>query len=1030
MNALIAWMVRNPVAANLLMVVLVVGGLFGAVVVQKEVEPPYELDVVEVRVAYPGASPEEVETGILMPVEEAVLGITGIEELTATAREGSGTVRMELVGGSDRMRVFQDVDQAVSRVRTFPDQAEQPEVQLLARQRSVMEVGLYGPVDVWTLRTLGERLRDQLRSHPDITQVGMRRVPDYVTHVEVPWSQLRAHGLTLADVAERIDASSRDVPAGAVEANNGEVVVRVRARKQWAEELARIPVVTSSTTGSIVTLGDIASVQDGFEEVSFHSRFDGTPSIEVQVYRIGDQSPLTVAAAVEEVMAAFEPSLPPGVRMRIDSNAADDFDERLGVLVENGLSGLLIVLVILSAFLEVRLAFWIMGGMAASFIGGLLVLPWVGVSVNMISMFAFLVVLGIVVDDAIVVGENVHELREQGLSGEEAAIRGTQDIAMPVVFSVLSTIVAFVPVLLLPGTTGLYWEPLPIVVIVVLLLSLVEALLILPSHLAHLGSPGPVDRLFARGQRVVAAVLKAFVDRLYGPTLGVCLRYRYLTLCAAVGLLVVTGAYATSAHMGMIMMPAVAADEIEAGVRLPVGVTRPQAARVAERLTDETMALFDTAGLREAAEGVKTNVRGENFIDVEIVMKPPTERELSAGDVIRIWRDTLADLPGVDRISFEAERGPGGARDDIAVDLSHPDMDVLAKASRAFVAEMERFETTRDVSDNYRPGKVQLDLELLPQGRLLGLTDAALGSQVRDAFFGAVALRQLRGTNEVEVRVELPPGEREDLRTFDELTVRTPRGVDVPLRDVARVVQTTAFTSIDRRAGRRAVTVSMDVEPKRAMGSVIEAIETEVLPALRADHPGLTWTFEGTQAEMRESTASLYTTFGLALGLVYALLAVAFRSYTQPLIVMVAIPFGAVGAVLGHMLLGYELSLISLMGMVALSGVVVNDSLIMVDAANRYRTREGLSAPEAIHRAGVRRFRPILLTTLTTFGGLTPIILERSSQANHLIPMAISLGFGIVFATAIILVLVPCLFLALEDLLGTRGTAGEARSPG
>ena len=1016
MSGPIAWFVRNPIAANLLMIVLLVGGLYGAVTVQKEVQPPFELDVVEVSVSYPGASPEEVESGILMPVEEAVLGIQGIHELTSRAREGSARVTVELVGGSDRMRIFQDIDQAVSRIRTFPDQAEQPEVRLVARQRSVMEVGLFGQVDVWTLRKLGERLRDQLRSHPDITQVEMGRVPDYVTHVEISQDRLRAHGLTLQAVADRIRASSRDVPAGAVEATNGEVMLRVKARKQWAEELATIPVVTSARTGSTVLLGDIATISDGFEEVSFFSQFDATPSIEVQVHRIGDQSPLTVAAAVHEVMEAFEPSLPPGVQMRIDSNAAADFDERLGLLIENGLLGMLIVLVILAAFLELRLAFWIMVGMAVSFVGGLLFLPWVGVSVNMISMFAFLVVLGIVVDDAIVVGENVYELRERGLPAEEAAVRGTRDIAGPVVFSVLSTVVAFVPVMLLPGTTGMYWWPLPVVVIVVLLLSLVEALLILPSHLAHVGEPGFLGRTVGRVQRVVARGLASFVERFYSPVLERCLDFRYVTLAAAIGLLAVTGAYSTSAHMGMIMMPEVAADEIEAGVRLPVGVTRPQAARVAERLTAETMTLFETAGLAEAAEGVKTNVRSENFIDVEIVMKPPTERDLSARDVIRIWRDTIADLPGVDQITFEAERGPGGARDDIAVDLSHDDMDVLATAAKAFVAEMERFETTRDVGDNYRPGKVQLDLELLPQGRLLGLTDADIGAQVRASFFGEVALRQLRGTNEIEVRVELPEREREELRTLETMMVRTPEGLEVPLLDVARVGQSTAFTSLERRAGRRAVTVSMDVEPKRAMGSVIEAIDTEVLPTLRASYPGLTWTFEGTQAEMRESTGSLYGNFLLALGLVYALLAIAFRSYLQPLIVMTAIPFGAVGAVLGHMLLGYDLSLISLMGMVALSGVVVNDALIMVDAANRYRSEDAQTGLQAIHRAGIRRFRPILLTTLTTFGGLTPIILERSSQAKHLIPMAISLGFGIVFATAIVLVIVPCLYLVLEDL--------------
>ena len=1017
MSAAIAWMVRNPVAANLLMVVLLVGGLTSAWTVQKEVLPRFELDVVEVAVSYPGASPEEVEAAVLMPVEEAVQGTPGVRELTSTAREGRGSVRLELVPGFDRMKVYQDVDQAVSRIRTFPDTAERPEVRLQARQRSVMEVGLYGDVDVWTLRQLGERLRDQLRSHPDITQVELRRVPDYVTHVEIPQRQLRAYGLTLTDVAGIIRRSSRDVPAGAVEATGGEVMLRMKSRRQWADELATIPVVTSPR-GASVSLADIATITDGFEEVSFHSRFDGQPSIEVQVHRVGDQSPLTVAAAVREVMAEVEPSLPAGVRMRVDSNRAADFRERLSLLIGNGVLGLGIVLLVLALFLELRLAFWIMAGMAVSFVGGVLFLPAAGVSINMISMFAFLVVLGIVVDDAIVVGENVFERLERGEDPEQAAIGGTRAIAGPVVFSVLSTVIAFVPVLLLPGETGLYWRSLPLVVVVVLLLSLIEALFILPAHLAHIRrQPNTwVDRAARAVQGRVSAALSRGVSGIYGPLLERLLRHRYVTLSASLGLLVIVGAYSTSGHMGMIMMPQVAAHEIEAGVRLPVGTTRSQAAAVAMNLTEATLQMFEEEGIEAVAEGVKTNVRGENFIDVEIVMKPPTERSLSAFDVIHLWRDRMAELPGVDRISFEAERGPGGHRDDISVDLSHERMEVLSKASCELVQGAEAFANTRDVNDSYRPGKPQIDLELRPKGRLLGLDSAGLGQQVRAAFFGAVAMRQLRGTDEVEIRVQLPADEREELQTLASLIVRTPGGLEVPLGDVAEARQATSFTSIDRRDGRRVVTVSMDVEPKRTMGQVMAALHADVLVPLRADYPGLTWTFQGSQAEMRESTGSLYWNFVLALAAIYALLAVAFRNYAQPLIVMAAIPFGTVGAVLGHVALGYDLSIVSLIGMVALAGVVVNDSLIMVHAANGFAA--DCAPVEAIQRAAVRRFRPILLTTLTTFGGLTPIILEGSSQARHLIPMAISLGFGILFATAIILVIVPCLYLVQQDLSG------------
>ena len=494
------------------------------------------------------------------------------------------------------------------------------------------------------------------------------------------------------------------------------------------------------------------------------------------------------------------------------------------------------------------------------------------------------------------------------------------------------------------------------------------------------------------------------------------LRFRYAALAIAIGLLVVIGSYGYSGHMGMVMMPEVAADEIEAGARLPVGATPKQAAQTAEAITESTREMFEKHNLYEVADGVKTNVRGGSFIDVEIVMKPPDERDMTANEVIQLWRDEIGDIEGVDQISFEAERGPAGYRQDIEVDLSHADVAVLEKAYKVFKQRLDSYEASRDVTDNYNKGKAQLDLKLLPAGRALGLTSADVGRQVRDAFYGALALRQLRGTNEIEVRVKLPKDQREKLHYFQDFVVRTPDGVEVPLMEVAEVERTEAFTSITRRDGRRVVTVSTDVEPKSAVTRVIESLNQEELPALRSDFPGLTWSFEGTQAEMRESTRALWGGFALAMLVIYSLLAIAFRSYIQPIIVLGVIPFGIIGAVIGHILLGHDLSLMSLMGIIALSGVVVNDSLIMIDYANRKR-QEGASAFEAIHGAGLRRFRPIMLTTLTTFGGLTPIILETSNQANHLIPMAISLGFGIVFATTLILLLVPCVYLIVEDVM-------------
>ncbi|MEX0928118.1 MAG: efflux RND transporter permease subunit, partial [Balneolales bacterium] len=933
-SGLIAYMARNPVAANLLMFILIGGGIWTMFNMQKEVFPQYQLDIVEVRVVYPGAAPAEVEQGILRPVEEAIRGVQGIKEVTSTANEGSGTVSIELVVGMDRMKIYQDIDQAVNRIRTFPDNIEEPDVQLQSNQQEVISIGIYGDADIWTLRMIAENVRDQLLNNERITQVEISNVPDYVTHVEIPRDRLREYDLTLEEIAGLIVQSSEDTPAGAIETNAGEILLRMQERKQWAREYERIEII-SSGTGGTVTLGDLADITDGFEETGFHGEFNRQPTVDLEIYRVGDQSPLQIASAVQTILEEAEVSFPPGVQYRIDSNAAEDFGERLSLLMKNGALAILIVMVILTLFLEYRLAFWVMMGMTISFVGAVLFLPAIGLSINMISMFGFLVVLGIVVDDAIVVGENVYEYRQQGMSFMDAAIRGARDMSRPVTFAILTNIIAFIPLLFMPGVTGKYWWPLPAVVIVVLAVSLFEALLILPAHLAHSAEKErfKIGEYAHRWQQAFARGFNRLIDTYYRSFLELCLRNRYITLSAALALLFMVGGYGYSDHMGMIMMPEVSADEIEAGVRLPVGTTSTQAAKVAVALTDATHRMFEQHNLYEVAEGIKTNVRGQNFIDIEIVMKPPSERDMTAGEVIALWRDEIGDIEGVDQITFEAERGPGGFRQDITVDLSHSDIEVLEAASLSFLAQVEAFDETRNVNDNYDSGKAQFDFKLLPEGRRLGLTSSDVGRQLRNAFYGALAMRQLRGTNEIEVRVKLPRVQREDLHHLEDLVIRTPSGMEVPLMDVVSLEEGEAFTSINRRDGRRIVSVGMDAEPANAVSRVLASIQTGVLPQLRADYPGITLSFEGSQAEMRESTAVLWGGFVLAMMLIYALLAVAFSSYIQPLIVMGAIPFGIVGAVAGHILLGYDLSLVSLMGVIALSGVVLNDSLIMIDYA-------------------------------------------------------------------------------------------------
>ncbi|MFP4447347.1 MAG: efflux RND transporter permease subunit [Bacteroidales bacterium] len=1013
-GGIIAYMARNSIAANLLMVILIGGGLWTMYNMQKEVFPQFALDIVEVSVVYPGAAPSEVEQGILLPVEEAIRGVQGIKEVTSTAYEGAGQISIELVAGANRMRAFQDIDQAVNRIRTFPDDIEEPEVNLQSRQRDVMNIALYGDTDIWTLRKITEQLRDRLLNHPEITQVDIGNVPDYVTHVEIPRQKLREYKLTLGEVADLIVQSSEDIPAGALETKAGEILLRMKERKQWEDEFGNIDLITSEG-GTTVKLSDIAEITDGFEETGFHGQFNRQPSIDLSIYRIGDQSPLKIASAVENILDDFEQTLPPGIQYRIDSSSAEDYRDRLTLLTENGAIAVVIVLLILTLFLEYSLAFWVMMGMVISFIGGHIFLPINNISINMISMFGFLVALGIVVDDAIVVGENIYHNRQQGMNFIEAAIKGTKEIARPVIFSVLTNIIAFVPLLYIPGTTGKFWWPLPAVVIVVLTVSLFEALFILPAHLGHTKKKNGniIGRTVKHYQQKFALRFNRFVEEKYKPFLKFTLRHRYITLSTAITLLIIVGGYGYSDHMGMIMMPEVAADEIEAGVTLPENTTPKQAAKVAIDITNSTHKMFEEHNLFKVAEGIKTNVRGQNFIDVEIVMKDPDKRDMTAQDVINLWRDEIGDLEGVDQITFEAERGPGGWQQDISVDLSHSDIEVLAQASEDFFNRVETFEATRDVNDNYNKGKPQFDFKLLPEGRNLGLTPSMVGMQLRNAFYGALSMRQLRGTNEVEIRVKLPKEQREDIHHLEDFVIYTPEGTEVPLMDVVTFEEGEAFTSINRRNGRRVITVSMDVEPKSATTQVLGSLKSEVLPRLRTDYPGTTWSFEGTQAEMRESTEALYGGFAIALLVMYALLAVALNSYVQPIIIMGAIPFGIVGAVIGHILLGYDLSLVSLMGVIALSGVVVNDSLIMIHYANSKRTDHNVF--DAIHQAGIRRFRPIILTTLTTFGGLTPIILETSRQATYLIPMAISLGFGIIFATAIILIIVPNLYMIMED---------------
>jgi len=1026
----IAWMSHNRVTPNLLMLVLLIGGLFSSWSIKEEVFPDFALDQVNITVEYSGASPEEVEQGIVLAVEEAIRGIEGIEEITATANEGRASISAELSADAEVMRVYQEIQQEIDAITTFPEDAEQPQVALASRQREVLGVAVSGPVSDWALREVAETLRDRLLLQPDITQLEMRGDRDYEVQIEVDRDNLRRYNLTLADIATIIDDSSVELPGGSLETSGGEILLRVKQRRDWAAEFAQIPVVTTAN-GSSLTLAQIATVTDDFEDDDSAQTFNGSPSIVLQVYRVGEQTPAQVAAAARAVVADITPELPPGVTLAITHDMSEVYQQRLELLLKNAFFGLLLVFVMLSLFLEFKLAFWVTLGIPTSFLGAFLFLPSMDISLNMISMFAFIVALGIVVDDAIIAGENIYEHRQQGMSNLDAAIAGAREVSMPIAFSILTNLVAFMPLYFVPGTLGKIFQVVPLVVSTVFLISWVEALVILPAHLGHskTGHRNAVTRWLHDRQQRVADGLTRFIDRRYRPLLTLSLRNRYFTVAVGIAVLSIVLGYAMSGRMGFTLMPRVESDRVIVTATLPYGAPIEKVQQVEARLIAAIEQVAADVGREQLLESIDANIL-ENVSSIRLTLTSEGVRPIEAGEVTRRWRAATGPLPEVDSLRFESDLGGPGRGAALTVELSHNDIDLLDNASEALATKLAELPLVTDIKDGFSPGKQQFDVTLLPEGRSLGLTAQDVARQVRNAFYGAEALRQQRGRNEIRVKVRLPESQRISEYDLEQFRVKTPDGAWVPLIEVAQIERGRAYTSIERRNARRTVSVSANIEPVDQTNQVVATLRRQVLPGLLEEYPGLSYSFQGKQADTSESVTNLRNSALLALVMIYAMLAIPFRSYAQPILVMVAIPFGAVGALLGHLLMGFSLSVISLMGIIALSGVVVNDSLVLIDYANRQR-RDGCNSLDAIIAAGMRRFRPILLTTLTTFGGLAPMIFETSVQAKIMIPMAISLGYGILFATVISLLLVPSLYLILDDLaFAWRATLRSEMEPG
>ena len=1036
MNRMIEWFARNSVAANLLMAFLVTTGLIAAFTIRSETFPETSLDLIQIDVPYLGAAPEEVEEAVCVRIEEAIQGVEGIKQITSTASEGMGSVLVEVELGADVRRLLDDLKGRVDAIDTFPEETEKPVMRELVARTRVVALAISGDVDDFTLKAIAERVRDELSSLPEISQVEITSARPYEISIEVSEATLRRHGLTFDDVANAVRRSSLDVPGGSVRSESGEILLRTVGQAYRGEQFENL-VLLSRADGTRLLLKQVATVVDGFAETDQFARFDTEATVLVSVFRSGEQGTIEIADRVYQYVERTRPTLPEGISLSIWQDEAQELEARLGLMFRNGISGFLLVFLLLALFLELRLAFWVSLGIPISFLGAIMLMPALEVTVNMMSMFAFIVVLGIVVDDAIIVGENVYSHQERHGNGLRASIEGTQEIATPVVFAVLTTVAAFMPMMFQPGNNGKMMRVIPLVVVPCLLFSLVESLNILPAHLSHVPTHrrnGPLRRV----QRAFAGGLKLFIRRVYTPGLELGLRWRYLTAAVGVSTLILTVGMVLGGWVTFHFFPTIEANFMAGSLTMPQGtpVSDTSAAvrkleegaeRLRRELLDETgqdyvRHIFAAIGDQPMASGAgggppsgpRPDLSASHLGEVTIELAPSEVRAYSSEQLGNRWREMTGPIPEAVDLRFTVSFGPIG--DDVDVMLVGPNMDRLRAAADEVKRHLGAYRGVYGITDSFRAGKQEMKLDIKPAAETLGLTLQNLGRQVRQAFYGEEAQRIQRGRDDIRVMVRYPADERRSLGNLEQMRIRTPDGGEVPFGQVAVVEPGREFASIKRVDRNRTINVTATVdETVTSGGTVMADLQTSILPDVLARYPGVSYIVEGLQAEQAETLGGLQVGFGVALLGIFALLAIPLQSYIQPLIIMSAIPFGLVGAIWGHIVMGLDVTIMSMFGLVALAGVVVNDSLVMMTFINRKLKVHG-NPETAVREAGISRFRPILLTSLTTFVGLGPLMLDRSFAAAFFVPMSVSLAFGVIFATFITLVLVPTAYLIVDDM--------------
>ncbi|SEA12845.1 efflux RND transporter permease subunit [Microbulbifer marinus] len=1024
MQGIIGWFVRNSKAANLLMIMIIIGGLFGISHIGREVFPAINPGIVRVDISYPGAGPAEVEQQVTQRVEQAISEVKGIKEVNSWSRRSHSTVEIKAVDGYDQLRLLNDIKVQVDSINTFPSDIERPVIALQEWEQQMMMIAIGGPVSPHVLKDTALDLRDKLTLLPGVRRVDVWGDRADEVSIEVSELDLRRYNLSFDDVANAVRRSSLDLPAGMVRSDRGDIQVQTRGQAYTASDFARIPLI-SRADGTQLLLGDVADIEDGFEEEGSVIRFNGKPAMNLRVMQGEPLDVVATADAIQEFMAEAREQLPQGMEFEIWFDFSKAYEGRMELLAGNALGGLVLVFILLMLFLRPALAIWVTIGIATAFMGAFWLLPTTGVTLNMLSLFAFLLILGIVVDDAIIVGEAVHAAHDRGVTGLAAAEEGVKQVSAPVIFAVVSTMVFFVPMLFLPGYTSQMMLSLPVVVLLALSFSLIESLLILPAHLVNLKPEKPATSGLGLKLQALRAKfaggMKAAGEKYYMPLLEKSLSNSRATVMIFVMALFLSFAVFAGGYIGSAFSPQVPSDLLQLRTTMAPGESFEETKRVMEQ--------FERAGdkLAEDPEMLEMN-GGQPFVEntmaflwrgnvtVLLQLTDGEQRDVTSETLALRWREYVGELPAsVEEMRIHHTINDGGSGMSLNLSTSSGNMAELRAAADAVKEALNSYAGVYDVRDNLISARRDIEIQLKPHATNMGIGLADVAKQVRQGFYGEEVQRIPRGREDVRVMVRYPEEERASEEQIDRIRIRTSNG-EIPFSAVADAVYVPGYTTIRRNDRERTVRISAELTPGAASAhEILQQLREKKVPQWEKQFAGFSLKTAGEMQEEEEFGSAILAFFVLSLFTIYALLAIAFRSYSQPLLILTAVPFGFFGAILGHLLLGYDISIMSMLGFLAAAGVVVNDNLVLMDRINQLRAG-GMAIMDAVIQAGRDRFRPIILTSLTTFIGLVPIMFERSIQAQFLIPMVVSLAFGVLCATAVTLILVPNLYKVIEVL--------------